>query len=102
MEYNYYDANLNHETSKNDTLECILSDLQNLYVEGSFLTLVNDEKEILHFMIEKDDKWLVDIPKMEEGIYFQKYTDIEEVCVLTEKFYNKESIDTSKFKVGKF
>lgn len=99
MKYNYYDANYDEEVYEDDNLEMILHDFHKLYAERSFLTIENKEKEILQFMLEEGDKWLADIPKMDQGKILQKYVSTEEACILIEKFYNNEVIDTKDFEV---
>jgi len=98
MKYNYYNAVTGDEISSDDTLEWILHDFHDLYMEGSFLTLTGENGEILQFILE-DGNWVVDIPNIEKMVSFQKSADIDEVCGLIEQFYNGKLIDTYDFEI---
>ncbi|KZX11254.1 hypothetical protein [Methanobrevibacter filiformis] len=99
MEYNCFNVNIGHEIKGNGNLEEILEEFGKLYITDSFFTLVNDKKEILQFMLEKNDGWVADIPEMEKNRALQKHVEYSQCITLIEDFYNGISIDTSDFDI---
>jgi len=84
--------------SADGTLDEILQDFFDLSEEdGSFLGLENEQGQVIQFMWEGDNNWLVDIPVMEKEGSFQKHADYDGCVDFIEQFFNGIAVDTSKF-----
>jgi len=97
-DYNNDEDESNDVFSADGTLDEILQDFFDLPEEdGSFLGLENEQGQVIQFMWEGDNNWLVDIPVMEKEGSFQKHADYDGCVDFIEQFFNGGTIDISEF-----
>jgi hypothetical protein len=94
----YDDDESNDGFEDDGTIDEILQSFYDLSEEdGSFLGLENEQGQVLQFMWNSNDDWIVDIPEMEKEGSWQKHADYDECVMFIEDFYNEKPIDTSNF-----
>lgn len=99
MKYFYSDVNESiSDISKEGNLEEILMSFNNLSKDdGSFLGLINGNEEIIQFMCKGENKWIADIPKIEDNGSFQRNLSFEQCISFIKDFFKGIPIDTSEF-----
>jgi hypothetical protein len=92
------DDGSNDRFEDDGTLDEILQSFYDLTEEdGSFLGLENEHEQVMQFMWNSDNDWIVDIPEMDKEGSLQKHSNYDECIILIEKFYGGNTIDVSDF-----
>lgn len=97
MKVFYYDAYLDEgidsDNCKIVTLDEAIDYFYGLTDEiGSFIGFVDSNENVIQFAWEREDIWLVDIPKVEYSFAFQKEASYEEIVEIIRIVFKENKI----------